>query len=215
MASPALALLSSVAAAYAYSKYSVFAALLCSIAVIPLFYGRGFHGGRFAAFAAQAVLLFGSVLRLAALGASVSANQGDAAAAAVLAACAAISFRLAVSDKSAFYAPAPVLFFCLSALLVPAFLAHGGQTPYIPACLPDAVSAPAAVICPLSAALAADRGTRRPAAIIKGCALGALAVCALVLLPTGGNTFPFLLVPLCAAQTALELRAVIFAAARG
>ena len=210
MAVPALALFSSVAAAYAYSESSVFAALLCSLAAVPLFYGRGARGSRFAAFVAQTVLLFGAVLRLAALGASVSAKQGDAAAAAVLAACAAISFRLAVSDKSAFYAPAPVMFFCFAALLVHAFLTHGGQSTYIAPCLPDALSAPAVLVCPLSASLAAGRPERDPAGLVKGCALGTAAACALILLPAGGRTFPFLFVPLCAAQTALELRAVIF-----
>ncbi|MBR5747009.1 MAG: hypothetical protein IKX92_07095, partial [Clostridia bacterium] len=74
--------------------------------------------------------------------------------------------------------------------------------------LPDPVSFPAALFCPLSAALSA--GILSQACVarrVKGCALGTAAVCAMLLFPAAANVFPFVYVTLCVCQFALELRA--------
>ncbi|MBO4278011.1 MAG: hypothetical protein J5925_06410, partial [Clostridia bacterium] len=75
MAIPALALVSSVAAAYSYSQSAAPAALLCALVLVPPRWRIPGKRSVFA-FAAEIIILFGAVLRLAALGALVCAKHG-------------------------------------------------------------------------------------------------------------------------------------------
>ena len=208
MALSALAFVSSVAAAYCLGNGGLLPAFVCSALAVPLL--CGFCARGFAGFAARTVILFGSALRLAALAVFVSSVHGGISAAAVILLCAAVSLRLALSDKSALYAPAPAVFAALALLPAAAIVSPWGGSARAALSCPDAAAWLTAAFCPVSAGLALSQNaacTRRDG--VKGLAPGAAVFAAALLFPSTRSVFGFICVPVCAAQLALELRAVV------